>query len=327
MSGKGAIVEHHRLSAGLFGRYSRFANELIKESDCLLVVGCKLGEIATSRWTLFSPSTTVIQIDVDPSELGKVYRTEVGLCADAKLALIDLYAALAGQAPRMEERAARQAIEIERLRTAWRADADPNYRSDEQPIHNARLLHELRRALPDDAILVADGGFAAHWSGLLYDVRVPGRTYIANRGHAAIGYGLPGAIGAKLAAPDKVVVALCGDNGFAMALAELETARRIGAPVIAVIVDNQTLGYVKALQHSLYADRFISVDFLDVDYGAVARDFGCYGARVRDPNDLPVVLREAIDSGLPAVIDVMVTTDPAQMLPGIDARVAAASRP
>jgi acetolactate synthase-1/2/3 large subunit len=325
MSGKGAIPEQHQLSIGLFGRYSRFANEMIRAADVLLVCGCKLGEIATSRWTLFSAGTTVIQIDIDPSELGKVYRTDHGLWGDAKLALADLGAALTGDQHRMHERARLQAEEVERRRRAWLDDAEPKYHSSERPVHNARLLHELRAALPDDAILVADGGFAAHWSGLLYDVRVSGRTYIANRGHAAIGYGLPGAIGAKLAAPDRTVVALCGDNGFAMALPELETARRIGAPVIAVIVDNQTLGYVKALQHSLYGDRFISVDFLDVDYGAVARAFGCYGARVEDPADLPAVLREAIDSGETAVIDVMVTTNPAEMLPGIDARVSAAS--
>lgn len=325
MSGKGAIVEQHPLSIGVFGRYSRFANDLIKQADVLLVVGCKLGEIATSRWTLLPPGATVIQIDIDPSELGKVYRIDHGLWADAKLALADLQEALEGSRAGMEERALRQAADIERRRKVWLADAEPKYRSSERPIHNARLLRELRNALPDDAILVADGGFAAHWSGLLYDVRVPGRTYIANRGHAAIGYGLPGAIGAKLAAPDKVVVALCGDNGFAMALPELETSRRIKAPVIAVIVDNQTLGYVKALQHSMYDDRFISVDFLDVDYGAVGRGFGCYGARVEDPDQLGPVLREAIASGETAVIDVMVTTNPAEMLPGIDARVAAGS--
>jgi acetolactate synthase-1/2/3 large subunit len=157
-------------------------------------------------------------------------------------------------------------------------------------------------------------------------VRVAGRTYIANRGHAAIGYGLSGAIGAKLAAPDKVVVALCGDNGFAMALAELETSRRVNAPVIAIVIDNQTLGYVKALQHSMYADRFISVDFLDVDYGAVGRQFGCFGARVEDPARLHSVFREAIASGETAVIDVMVTTDAAHMLPGVDTRVPATAR-
>lgn len=323
MSGKGAIAESHPLSAGVFGRYSRFANDLIKSADVLVVVGCKLGEIATSRWTLLPPGATLIQIDIDPTELGKVYRTDYGLWGDAKLTLADLTGALAGARAAMAERAKRQAAEVEERRRAWAADAAPKYRSAERPIHNARLLSELRAALPDDAILVADGGFAAHWSGLLFDVRVPGRTYIANRGHAAVGYGLPGAIGAKLAAPDTVVVALCGDNGFAMALAELETARRVGAPVVAVIVNNQTLGYVKALQHSLYADRFISVDFLDVDYAAVARQFGCFGARVADPDDLPRVLREAIAAGETAVVDVLVTTDPAAMLPGIDARVMA----
>jgi acetolactate synthase-1/2/3 large subunit len=225
----------------------------------------------------------------------------------------------------MLERARAQAAEVEERRRVWAADAAPRYHSAEQPIHNARLLYELRAALPDDGIVVADGGFAAHWSGLLFDVRVPGRTYIANRGHAAIGYGLSGAIGAKLAAPERVVVALCGDNGFAMALAELETSRRMNAPVIAIVINNKTLGYVKALQHSMYADRFISVDFLDVDYSAVGRQFGCFGARVEDPDQLYPVIREAIASGETAVIDVMVTTDAANMLPGIDARALAAA--
>ena len=325
MSGKGAISEGHPLSAGVFGRYSRFANDLIKEADLLLVAGCKLGEIATSRWTLLPPGVTIVQIDIDPTELGKVYRTDHGLWGDAKLGLSDLAAALDGNRAAMAERARAQAAEIEERRRVWAADAAPRYHSTEQPIHNARLLHELRSVLPDDAILVADGGFAAHWSGLLFDVRVPGRTFIANRGHAAIGYGLSGAIGAKLAAPDRVVVALCGDNGFAMALAELETSRRVNAPVIAIVINNKTLGYVKALQHSMYADRFISVDFLDVDYGAVGRQFGCYGARVEAPDQLAAVIREAIASGETAVIDVMVTTDAAHMLPGIDARALAAA--
>ena len=323
MSGKGGLNERHPLSIGLFGRYSRSANDLIKNADVILVVGCKLGEIATSRWTLLPPDATIIHVDIDPTELGKVYRTDVGIWADAKLALADLVAALAADRKLMEDRAIQQAADIVDRRRVWAAEASPKYLSGERPIHNARLLQELRAAMPDDAILVADGGFAAHWSGLLFDVRQAGRTYIANRGHAAIGYGLPGAIGAKLAAPDKVVVALCGDNGFAMALTELETARRLKAPVIAVIVDNQTLGYVKALQHSLYDDRFISVDFLDVDYGAVARQFGCYGARVEDPDQLRRVFREAIEGGETAVVDVMVTTDPSQMLPGVDARAAA----
>ncbi len=319
MSGKGALDERHALSLGVFGRYSRTANDAIKQADLLLVVGCKLGEIATSRWKVIPPEARIIHIDVDSSELGKVYRTDVGVWGDAKLALADLSAAIGSGLS--QERMSAQRAEVTKAKRAWLEEAMGKYTSNEQPIHQARLLWDLRAVLPDDGILVADGGFAAHWSGLFYDTHRGGRTYIPNRGHAAIGYGLSGAIGAKLAAPNRPVVALCGDNGFAMAVAELETSRRIGAPVVAVVVNNSTLGYVKALQHSLYKDRFMSVDFLDTDYGAVARAFGCRGYRVSDPAKLRSTLTEAIASGETAVVDVLVTTNPAEMLPGVDARV------
>lgn len=322
ISGKGALNELHPLAAGICGRYSRIANDLIMSADVLVVVGCKLGEIATSRWTLIHPETSIVQIDVDPAELGKVYPVTVGVWADAKLGLQDLTAALVPDRPKMTQRRSERGGLLGQARAKWHEVADQRYRSNESPIHMARLLHELRSALPPNAILVADGGFAAHWSALLYDVQLAGRTYIANRGHAAIGYGLPGAIGAKLAAPDVPVVALCGDNGFAMAVAELETAKRSGANVIAVVVNNNCLGYVKALQHSMYEGRYVSVDFLDTDYGVVARAFGSEGARVADPNALAAALRWALDAQLhsPVVLDVLTTTDPAQMLPGIDAR-------
>jgi len=175
---------------------------------------------------------------------------------------------------------------------------------------------------PPDCILVADGGFATHWSALLYDVAEAGRTYVANRGHAAIGYGLPGAIGAKLAAPNRPVVAICGDNGFAMAAAELETARRAGANLVSVIVNNGALGYVKALQHAMYGGRFLSVDFEDVEYAELARSLGCHGIRVDVPEGLSAAFREAFEAqaDVPVVLDVRTTIDPSRMLPGIDSR-------
>ncbi len=182
------------------------------------------------------------------------------------------------------------------------------------------MLRTLQEVLPARSIIVADGGFAAHWSALLYDINLTGRHYVANRGHAAIGYGLPGAIGAKLAAPDLPVVALCGDNGFAMAVAELETAKRIGAQIVCLVVNNQALGYVKALQHSMYAERYLSVDFLDVDYATVAKGFGCDGERVRTHGELAIALRKGLASNVPYVIDAMITTDAGKMLPGIDTR-------
>lgn len=322
ISGKGALAEIQPMAVGLCGRYSRTGNDLVKSADLVVVVGSKLGEIATNRWTLLAPGSKLVQIDIDPTELGKVYPVSVGIWGDAKLSLADLNSALRTDANRVAERKKQQREEVIKRSTEWFAGAVDNYNSPERPIHMARLLHELRQVLPTEAILVADGGFAAHWSALLFDVHVAGRSFIANRGHAAIGYGLPGAIGAKLASPATPVVALCGDNGFAMAVAELETAKRVGAPVICVVVNNRALGYVKALQHSMYDDRFLSVDFLDVDYSNVAQTFGCAGTRVNDADQLSGALAAALEAqtNCPFVIDVLTTTDPAKMLPGIDSR-------
>jgi acetolactate synthase I/II/III large subunit len=322
ISGKGSIAEVHPLSAGICGRYSRFANELITEADCVLVVGSKLGEIATNRWSLFRDSTKLIQIDIDSGELVHAYTADVGVWADAQLGLSDLADALEDDRSAFAERAASSRARVRALRKAWLASAGEAYRSDDEPIHMARLLGEIQHALPEAGVVVADGGFAAHWSALLYDVTVAGRGYVANRGHAAIGYGVPGALGVKLAAPDRPVLALCGDNGFAMAMAELETAKRVEAPILCVVVNNMALGYVKALQSAMYADRFISVDFEDVDYVAAARALGCAGQRVDRPEDLGAALREALIAAedLPYVLDVRTTTDPLSMLPGVDSR-------
>jgi acetolactate synthase I/II/III large subunit len=322
ISGKGALPDSHPLVAGLCGRYSRFANGLIKEADLLIVIGSKFGEIATNRWSIVNPVTKILHIDIDPEELGKVYRLELGIWADAKLALADLCAALPVEDGAIASRKEAQAAKVVLLRQNWLAMSQAQAASNEQPIHMARLFRELRQVLPADSIIVADGGFAAHWSALLYDITTSGRSYIANRGHAAIGYGLPGAIGAKLGAGRKPVVALCGDNGFAMTAVELETARRAGAPVIVVVVNNSALGYIKALQHALYDGRYISADFLDVNYAGIARAVGCEGLRVDDPNDLGRALQKALEmqADTPVLVDVRTTTDPAKMLPGIDAR-------
>lgn len=330
ITGKGTLPETHPLALGICGRYSRYANEFIARADLIIVVGCKLGEIATNRWTVIPPNARIIHIDIDPGELGKVYRTELGIWADAKATLDALIDSMGpNRGPRRTQPLEQLEVEIAAARERWSAVADERYRSDDAPVHMARLLKDLRVALPSNAILVADGGFAAHWSALLFEVLEAGRTYVANRGHAAIGYGLPGAIGVKLAAPKTPVVAICGDNGFAMAVAELETAKRAGANLIAVVVNNGSLGYVKALQHSLYEGRYQSVDFLDVDYAAVGRAFGVEGRRVTSAAELAGAFRWALEvqQSTPVVLDVLTTTDPAQMLPDVDSRTRMAQAP
>jgi acetolactate synthase-1/2/3 large subunit len=175
--------------------------------------------------------------------------------------------------------------------------------------------------MPANGILVADGGFAAHWTGLLYDTKSAGRHYIADRGLASIGYGLPGGMGAALAAPEAPVVAVTGDGGFNMVLGELETARRAGAAVTVVVVNNAASGYVKALQHAMFKGRYQSSDLVEMDYAAIARAMGCGGIRVEDPAKLGEALRTAnADRGRPTVVDVVVTRDPGKMLPGVDNR-------
>src|SRR5690242_12175823 len=235
MSGKGGIACTNKLSVGLFGRYSCIANDLIEASDCLIVVGCKLGEIATKRFALPPSHIPVIHLDIVAEEIGRCIPAEIALWGDARAGLEDLAAELSDGAARARTSRADYVAEIAPRMKAWEDDAAPRLNSADRPVHMARLCRELNRTLPENAILVADGGFAGHWTGLLYDTKAAGRSFIPDRGFASIGYGLPGGIGAALAAPATPVVAIGGDGGFNMTLGELETARRAGIGLTIVV--------------------------------------------------------------------------------------------
>ena len=322
MSGKGAIACTHPLSAGVFGRYSRIANDQLEASDCLLVVGCKLGEIATRRFTLIPAGKTLIHVDIDAREIGRTTRTDVALVGDARLALADLQAALTDGTDRARRRAGWVA-EVPRRMAEWRRGAAARLESDERPINVGRLMGELNRLMPEDAVLVADGGFAGHWGGLFFDTKRAGRHFVADRGFASIGYGVPGGLGAQLGVgPARRVVALTGDGGFNMSMGELETARRLGANFVTCIFNNAASGYVKALQHAVYgAGHYQSSDLTEMDYAGVARAMGCHGIRVEDPQLLADALREGLaNTATPTVLDIVVTRDPAWMLPAADNR-------
>ena len=322
MTGKGAIACTHALSAGLFGRYDRIANELIARSDCLLVAGCKLGEIATRRFTLIPDGVPLIHLDIVAEEFGRTTRPNVSLWGDCREGIRDLADALDGDAARLRAERAEYAAEVKARMAKWRADVDHRLTSGESPINMARMIHELNRLLDPNAVLVADGGFAAHWCGLLYDTKASGRGFVPDRGFASIGYGLPGAMGAKLAAPGRQVVGITGDGGFNMVIGELETAKRMRLGITVLIVNNAASGYVKALQHLMYGQGgYQSSDLVEMNYADVATAMGCNGIRVDDP----ARLAGAIESGLntdhvPTVIDVVVTREPGQMLPGVDSR-------
>jgi acetolactate synthase I/II/III large subunit len=319
LSGKGAIPCTHPLSAGLFGRYSRYANELIEQSDCIVAIGCKLGEIATKRYTMPPPATPLIQIDVSSSEIDRWTTARVGLCADAQLAIVDLSDAL--DRSQSQDRKA-YAAEIAGMRATWLAGVARRYASDARPIDMARLIGEINIALPAEGIVVADGGFASHWAGLLYDTKASGRGFVSDRGFASIGYGLAGSMGAKLGKPDSPVVGLTGDGGLLMSVGGLEVARRAGVAFTLIVVNNAASGYVKALQHAVYGPgAYQSSDLLELNYADIAKDFGCHGIRVEDPDHLGRALKEGIErTDAPTILDVVVTRDPGSMLPGVDSR-------
>jgi acetolactate synthase-1/2/3 large subunit len=321
LTGKGAIPCSDPLSAGLFGRYDRIANTLIAESDLLLVIGCKLGEIATKRYTVPGADKRIIHLDILAEEFGRTVEPTLALWGDARLGIEDLAAALADRAPAIRTRLADRGAEIARRMAAWHVEVGERLTSDEVPVGMARLLTEINRALPADGVLIADGGFAAHWGGLLFDTKRPGRSFVPDRGFASIGYGLPGAIGAAVAAPGRVVMSLTGDGGFNMMLGELETARRMGLTFTVIIVNNAASGYVKALQHLVYGPgSYHASDLAETNYAEAARALGCNGIRVEHPGELAAAFARARGLSGPTVVDVVVTRDPAKMLPGVDSR-------
>ena len=323
LTGKGAIPCVDPLSAGLFGRYDRIANGLIEQSDVVLVVGCKLGEIATKRYTVPAPGKTVIHLDIVAEEFGRTLQPEVMLWGDVKLGLQDLLAALGPRAAALKARLQPLADSVPARMAKWREEVSGRLYSEEKPISVARLITEINKVLPEDGILVADGGFAAHWAGLLFDTKRAGRGFVPDRGFASIGYGLPGAIGAALAAPGRPVFSLTGDSGFCMVLGDLETAARLNLDFTVIVVNNAASGYVKALQHLVYGTgKHISADLNEVNFAKVAQAFNCTGIRVEEPGELEGALRQAMATTGPVVIDVIVTRDPAKMLPGVDSRAA-----
>ena len=322
MTGKGTIACTHPLSAGLFGRYDRIANELIARSDCLLVAGCKLGEIATRRFTLVPDGVPLIHLDIVAEEIGRTSRPNVALWGDCREGLRDLADALAGDGERLRAGRADYAAEVAARMAKWRAEVDHRLTSDESPINMARMIHELK---PDSRQGSVAGRRRRLRRALVRPAlrhQGPGRGFVPDRGFASIGYGLPGAMGARLAAPGRQVVGITGDGGFNMVIGELETARRMGLGFTLLVVNNAASGYVKALQHLMYGQGgYQSSDLVEMNYADIATAMGCNGIRVEDPKRLAGAIETGLGTdGMPTIIDVVVTREPGRMLPGVDSR-------
>ena len=306
ITGKGTIPENHPLSVGPIGRqgFRECADVAVEESDVLLAVGCKFAQIATDNWTLISPSSKIIHIDIDPSEIGRVYSTAVPITADAKLAVRHLIDALRYKLSNPSGRTSEWLARVSKAKNEWRSTVAPLVTSDAVPIRPERIIKEIREVLPEDGVFVSDTSFTGAFTACYFDVVRSGRTFYQQRGMAGIGGGLPAAIGAKCAVGDKAVIGMGGDGSFAYHVSELETAKRHELPLVYVVSNNSSLGWIRYLQEKNYSNRVISTRFEEIDYSKVAEGFGCFGRVVEKPSEINSAIREGMKSGSPAVIDI-----------------------
>ncbi|MBI4296527.1 MAG: thiamine pyrophosphate-binding protein [Chloroflexi bacterium] len=306
LNGKGSILDTHPLAVGVVGSYSRqCANDVVSEADLVIFIGSHTGSQVTNDWKVPRTGTAVVQIDVDPAELGRNYPAHVALLGDARVTLQRLSESLPS---RKRTEWTKQAG---KLVAAWRAEMASSLTSDATPIRPERICKELTDFLPSDALLVSDTGHAAIWSGTLIDLKQPGQGYIRSAG--SLGWGFPAALGAKCALPERPVICFTGDGGFWYHLAEMETAVRYGINTVTVINNNHSLNQCKKLAEDAHANQRGSSDelwrFHETDLARIARDMGCFGTRVTEPGRIRQALHAALRSGKPAVVEVVSDAD------------------
>ena len=304
LNAKGTIPDNHPLSVGVVGSYSRWcANRVVHEADLVLFIGSHTGSQVTNEWRVPAPGTPVVQIDIDPAELGRSYPTQVALHGDAKATTRRIIEALEPMGGRQEWLSRAQQLVQE-----WREDVSPRANSDAVPIIPERLCTEITKFLPSDAMLVADTGHAGIWTGSMIDMNHSTQGYIRCAG--SLGWGLSAAMGAKCALPDRPVLCFSGDGGFWYHVAELETAVRNNINVVTVVNNNSALSQDQRGDERAYQ----GIDggtpeelwrFTDTDFAKVAESIGCFGIRVERPGDLQSALEQAFESGRPAVVDVV----------------------
>lgn len=302
LDAKDTIVEGHPLFRGTGGLYGRScANHVIDESDLVIYAGSNTSDHTTANWKMPRPGTPIVHIDLDPVEIGRNYPNTIGLQSDVRAGLETL-AAACGPAQR-EDWLARTKGYVDE----WRSAADKAGASETLPMRPERLCRELDQVLPKNAIVIADTGYAALWTGTLLYFRHETQRYF--RAAGSLGWSFPAALGAKCAAPDQPVICFCGDGGFYYHLPELETARRRGINTITIVNNNRCLAQGVRNLNLAYGSRDHArkgecYEYADTDFASVARDFDCAGYTVEKPQDFRKAFEEALNAGRPAVIDV-----------------------
>ena len=305
LSGKSAIAENHPLAVGVVGTYAGDGScNVVLRSDIALFVGMHSGSQSTNNWTVPPIGHPVIQIDIDPAQLGKNFPNKVSVLGDAKVCLARLAEAIKACPERRPKTA--WAAEARQIVAAWWDEQREFYDSDAAPVRPERLCKELTECLPEDAVLVSDTGYSGAWSSAFYQCRgKPGRSYIRCEG--SLGWGFPGSLGVKCALPNRPVVCLTGDGGLYYHIGELETAVRYGINSVTVVMNNSALIFDTHILDGLYQGRGAELaEFTPMNLAEVAKSFGAFGLRVERPAEIAPAMAKALESGKPALVDVVV---------------------
>lgn len=322
-SGTGAIDTKHPLALGLIARNGTYqANHACRQADVLLALGVRFDDRTSSSWlpgySFTIPPTRLIHVDIDPDEIARNYPVALGLMADVRTFLRQISAALDARKITKQVSSGRAAWldKIAGYKREWEDFVAPGFTADTTPIHPQRAAHEIDRALPEDAILVSDIGVHHNW---LIQFCTPTRpdSLIGSMGFGPMGFGVAGVLGAKLAAPGRPCVSVCGDGAFFMHASVLGTAVEHQIPVVWVVWNNYAYASIRGLQRGYLDGRELATDFknpqtgqpYNPDFAAMARSAGVEGVSVDRAADLADAIRAGIAAGRPYLIDANISAD------------------
>jgi acetolactate synthase I/II/III large subunit len=305
LQGKGTFPENHPLSVGPIGMHGRAeANKIVSECDVLLAVGVRFSDRSTGNFHEFAPEAKIIHIDADPTEFNKNKLVDLSILGDANQVLTLLFEAIV-------RRASKKTDDNAWLRHLGEVREEmkgiPAYKDSYAELSGPKIVRMMRDILPPEAILTTGVGRHQMWAEIHYRVLRP-RTWITSTGLGTMGFGLPAAVGAKVARPDVPVVDLDGDGSFVMTEQTLATAVEQNIPVVAVILNDRSLGMVEQWQRLMYNRRFIGIRFQNIpDFVKLSEAYGVEGRSVGSLAEFGKTLKEGISSDSPMVIEVPVS--------------------
>ena len=318
LMGKGALPDDHPLILGMTGFWgTKYINDKCRGADWILALGTRFSEADCSSWeteyTFAMPPTKLIHVDIDPAEIGRNYPVAIGAVADLKEALKVLNRVARKVAPKGVKRD-KLVAEMAKNRRSFAAGNAKAMASDAWPMRPERILADVRAVLPRDALICTDVGWNKNGVGQQFPIYEPGSIFTPG-GYATMGFGAPAALGAKIARPDRVVVALIGDGGFGQNPALLATAFERDVAVVWVIMNNHAFGTIAGLEAAHYGTTFGTVFEKDgrswsPDFAAIARAYGVDGVKVASAAEFKPALAKAIKSKRPVVLDVYMKNEP-----------------